>query len=132
MNCALDGAGQGGAEAGLDDGQHQAERGDAAGAGDAVAVDGVKVADEVDLGELLLDRRQVLPMDGAAAAAQQPGGGQRERAGAEAAKRHAIAREPAQRGGDPRIDGFADVDAAAGEQQAGAGQVGHRRGRVQR
>ena len=76
--------------------QHQVGRGGAAGGGVAVAVDDVDVRGELDLGEVLLEAVAVLPVDGAAAAVEQPRLGDHLRAGADRADRAARA---APRGG---------------------------------
>ena len=63
--------------------QHQVERRGAARAGEAVAVDLEQVGGHLDLGELLDEAGQVLPVDGAAMAVEQAGARQHMRAGAE-------------------------------------------------
>eukprot|EP01136_Pigoraptor_vietnamica_P006590 Opistho-1_new@39680 len=110
----------------LDQRQHQVERRDAAGAGEPVAVDDEQVLGERNLGELLADRREVLPVDGGAVAVEEARFGEREGAGTEAAERDAAAGEAAQRVRQPPVDGVADGDAAADEQhveRSGLGEL---------
>ena len=78
--------------------QHHVERRGAAGTGEAVAVDFEQPAGGVDLREGLGEARQVLPMDGAFVAVEQPGLGQHMGAGADRADVGALARDLAQPG----------------------------------
>ena len=69
----------------LDQRHHHVERGDAAGAGDAVAVDLEQRRHHVDIGEGLAEGRQVLPMQRGAALIEQPGLGEHVRTAGDAA-----------------------------------------------
>ena len=73
----------------LDQVQHQVQRRDAAGAGEAVAVDAEELVAQLDARKFLAQRREVLPVDGGAVVIQQPRLGERIAAGAQRAQGHA-------------------------------------------
>ncbi len=56
--------------------QHHVDRRGAAGTGEAVAVDLEQLRGHLDVGKILSEAGNVLPMDGAAVAVEQPGAGQ--------------------------------------------------------
>ena len=66
---------------GADQLEHQVERGDAAGAGEPVAVAQEQLLDHLDLGMALMEQLHGLPVQRDSVAVEQAGGGQREGAG---------------------------------------------------
>ena len=110
-----------GAVVAADQVEHQVEGGDAAGAGDPLALDLEQRADHLDVGIALLEGRHVLPVQRAAPAREQAGAGQQIGAAGNASQRHPAPGEPAQpreEGGIVelgRIAAGADEDAVGGD-----------------
>jgi hypothetical protein len=106
----------------LDEVQHEIERRRAAGAGEAVAVDGEQLIADPHPRELLAQRRKILPMYGGAEIVEQARPRQRIAAGTEGAQRHPSVGQPAQRREQRRRYRFANVDAAADEEDVDRAQ----------
>ncbi len=91
--------GEGGTVIAGDQREHHVERGDAAGAGDAVAVDLVEGAAHLEIGEILHEGRNVLPVERAAPPREQACAGEHEGPARHAGDQgHAVAGEAAQPG----------------------------------
>ena len=100
----------------LDQVQHQVERRRAARTGVAVAIDAEYLVIELDARKFFAERRQVLPMDRGAVVVEEARTRERIAAGAQRAERNPPLREAAKRREQGRRYGFADIDAAADEQ----------------
>lgn len=110
---------------GADDLQHQVDRGRAARAGVALAVDLEHVAGALDLGEFFLKAGAVLPVDGAAEPVELAGFGQDVRADRKAAERRTLAAQRAQGGERLALAGEFEREACANEQDIHGAKVGH-------
>ena len=111
--------------------EHQVQRGRAAGAGEAVAVDLVEVRGDRNLRERLDEARQVLPVDRAAMAVEQAGAGQHVCTRAQGADLGAAAVPAAQPGEHLLVLVVLRAQPAAqdqGRQQAGAWRLRRRDG----
>ena len=86
-----------------DDGQHQVHDGVASGGGEAVAVNFEQLGADLQLGKLLDEAAQALPMDGALVTIQQAGAGEDIGARADGAKMSAETGQAAEPGINPAV-----------------------------
>ena len=133
MNCSEMSCEIARAELGFHQVQHQVERCDPAGAGEAVAVDGEQLIIQLDARELLVQRREILPVDRGAVLVEKSGLGERVSAGAQRPERHAPLSEAPERGEDLRRHGVPHVYPAAHEQNVHRSHLleRHRRGELE-
>ena len=104
----------------LDQRHHHVERGDAARAGDAIAVDLEQRRRDLDIGEGFAEGRLMFPMQRRARAVEQPGFRQDVRPAGNAADGDAFAREPAQPGKGAPVVEQGRIAAGADEHHVGS------------
>ena len=110
----------------LDQMEHHVQGSGAPGAGQAIAIDLEQVCRQPQLRELAGEVLELLPVDGAAIAVEQPGTRQGVGTRADAAHHGAIARQPAQPGEHPLVAVFVAADPGADQHDGKAVYLAHR------
>ena len=109
--------------------EHQVECRDAARAGEAIAVDLEQLVGHLEIGKLLGEGGEVLPMHGAATAGEQSGAGQQVAAQRHAADDHALAVQPPEPAEHRGVGEAVPAGAGAHHQHRRAARFGDAAGR---